>query len=160
MEKRRKLKLTPVYTPESNVTLYLGDRLELINQIRGTKSNAELIVTSPPYNVGKEYEKQTSLEEYIESQKNTIEACLDVLSPTGSICWQVGHYIDGSGYGKEAYPLDLILYPIFKSFGLQLRNRIVWHFGHGLHETFRFTGRHETILWFTRETDNYTFHLD
>jgi adenine-specific DNA-methyltransferase len=72
----------------------------------------------------------------------------------------VGHYIHGSGKEKEAFPLDLVLYPIFKSFSLRLRNRIVWYFGHGLHEQHRFSGRHETILWFTRNTANYTFNLD
>jgi adenine-specific DNA-methyltransferase len=119
-----------------------------------------LIVTSPPYNVGKEYEQRTSLEEYVEEQRKTVESCLKILSPTGSICWQIGHYIEDSGKKKEAFPLDLVLYPIFKELGLKLRNRIVWHFGHGLHERVRFSGRHETILWFTRDTDNYTFNLD
>jgi adenine-specific DNA-methyltransferase len=110
--------------------------------------------------VGKEYEQQTSLEEYVAGQRRAIAACLDVLSPTGSICWQVGHYVEGSGRAKEAFPLDLVLYPLFKELGLKLRNRIVWRFGHGLHETVRFSGRHETILWFTRDAEDYTFHLD
>jgi adenine-specific DNA-methyltransferase len=51
------------------------------------------------------------------------------------------------------------LYPIFKRFDLQLRNRLVWHFEHGLHCSKRFSGRHETILWFTRG-DEYAFNLD
>ncbi len=42
---------------------------------------------------------------------------------------------------------------------LLLRNRVVWTFGHGLHSPTRFSGRHETILWFTKG-DNYTFNLD
>jgi DNA modification methylase len=50
-------------------------------------------------------------------------------------------------------------YPIFKSLGLQLRNRIIWHFGHGLHTSKRFSGRYETVLWFTK-SDQYTFNLD
>jgi adenine-specific DNA-methyltransferase len=75
------------------------------------------------------------------------------------MCWQVGHYIEGSGAAKEAFPLDLVLYPVFKSFGLTLKNRIVWTFGHGLHEQFRFSGRHETILWFVK-SDRYPFNLD
>lgn len=148
------------FNPAADVTLYHGDRLELLREIREAGAKAELIVTSPPYNIGKEYEEQTSLEQYIEGQRATIEACLQVLSPTGSICWQVGHYIKGSAKSKEAFPLDLVLYPVFKRFGLKLRNRIVWHFGHGLHETFRFSGRHETILWFTWDTDQYTYNLD
>lgn len=50
-------------------------------------------------------------------------------------------------------------YQIFKKQRLKLRNRIVWHFGHGLHASKRFSGRYETILWFSK-TDNYIFNLD
>jgi adenine-specific DNA-methyltransferase len=154
------LKIAPKYSKDALVTLYQGDRLLLLEQIDQAGSKAELIVTSPPYNLGKEYEEQTSLEKYIEGQRATIAACLEILSPTGSICWQVGNYIEGSSRQKETYPLDIILYPIFKGFDLKLRNRIVWHFGHGYHERIRFSGRHETILWFTWDTEDYTFNLD
>ena len=53
----------------------------------------------------------------------------------------------------------MILYQTFKANGLKLRNRIVWHFGHGLHCSKRLSGRHETILWFTKG-DDYHFDLD
>src|SRR5574341_764824 len=157
---RGKLVIDDTFHRDAKVTLYHGDRLDLLDQIATSGMQAQLIVTSPPYNIGKEYEEETSLDEYVEGQRQTIEACLKVLSRTGSICWQVGHYIKGGGRKKEAFPLDLVLYPIFKNYGLKLRNRIVWHFGHGLHEQFRFSGRHETILWFTRDVEDYTFNLD
>lgn len=115
----------------------------------------DLVVTSPPYNIGKSYEKRSSLESYLADQERIIAQCVRTLHPRGSICWQVGnHVIDG-----EVVPLDAVLYPIFKSFGLKLRNRIVWHFEHGLHCSRRLSGRHETILWFTK-SDEYTFNLD
>jgi len=160
ISQRGELAIAGAFNRDAKVTLYHGDRLDLLRQIAASGLKAELIVTSPPYNVGKEYEETTSLPEYVEGQRSTIEACLEILSRTGNICWQVGHYIEGNGRRKEAYPLDLVLYPIFKEYGLKLRNRIVWHFGHGLHEQFRFSGRHETILWFTRDVSDYTFHLD
>jgi DNA modification methylase len=50
-------------------------------------------------------------------------------------------------------------YPLFKQMGLKLRNRIVWHFDHGLHASKRFSGRYEVMLWFTK-SDTYTFNLD
>ena len=156
----KELFISTVFDSNAHVSLYLGDRLELLKQVENSGNKAELIVTSPPYNVGKEYEKVLTLNKYVEEQTKTIEGCLKILSPTGSICWQVGHYIHGSGREKEAFPLDLLLYPVFKRYGLKLRNRIVWIFGHGLSEKFRFTGRHETILWFTWDTPNYTFNLD
>jgi adenine-specific DNA-methyltransferase len=78
-----------------------------------------------------------------------------LLSDRGSLCWQVGNHVDNG----EIFPLDIYLYPIFREHGLKLRNRIVWHFEHGLHCTKRFSGRYETILWFTK-SDDYTFNLD
>jgi adenine-specific DNA-methyltransferase len=147
------------YTSDADVVLYHGDRLKLIDQIAATGDRASLIITSPPYNIGKAYESNEDFDTYLAQQRETIAACVDILADNGSICWQVGHYIEGSGPSKEAFPLDLVLYPIFKSFGLTLKNRIVWTFGHGLHEKHRLSGRHETILWFVK-SDNYIFNLD
>ena len=118
-------------------------------------NSMHLIVTSPPYNIGKSYESRRSQDVYLEEQAATIAEAVRLLHPKGSICWQVGNYIAEG----EIFPLDILLYPIFRTHGLQLRNRIVWTFGHGLHCQKRFSGRHETILWFTKE-DDYTFNLD
>lgn len=127
-----------------------------IDFMRALKSESmKLIVTSPPYNIGKKYEKRTTLDLYIEQQATTISEAVRVLHPQGSICWQVGNHVDDG----EVFPLDIILYQLFKNHGLKLRNRIVWSFGHGLHCHKRFSGRYETILWFTRDHD-YTFNLD
>lgn len=119
-------------------------------------SSMKLIVTSPPYNIGKKYEKRSSLDRYLSEQAKTIAECVRLLHDEGSLCWQVGNHIASDG---EVVPLDLVLYPLFKQHGLKLRNRIIWHFEHGLHCTKRFSGRHETILWFTKG-DKYTFNLD
>lgn len=116
----------------------------------------KLIVTSPPYNIGKAYEKRKALDSYLASQAQVISECVRLLHPQGSICWQVGNHITPDG---EVAPLDIVLYDTFKSHGLKLRNRIVWHFEHGLHASKRFSGRYETILWFTKGND-YTFNLD
>ncbi len=115
----------------------------------------KLVVTSPPYNLGKPYEPKISLAAYLESQERVVSECVRLLHPQGSICWQVGNFVDDG----EIVPLDALLYPIFKGFGLKLRNRIVWHFGHGLHSSKRLSGRYETINWWTK-TDDYTWHLD
>ncbi len=137
----------------SNKRILEGDSLELLKLEEDAKYN--LIITSPPYNVGKEYEVKTSIENYLEEQKVVIEQLVRVLADTGSICWQVGNYVEKG----EIFPLDIYYYSIFKEFGLKLRNRIIWHFGHGLHASKRFSGRYETILWFSK-TDDYIFNLD
>jgi adenine-specific DNA-methyltransferase len=116
----------------------------------------KLIVTSPPYNIGKAYEKRSTLETYLTSQAQVISESVRLLHPHGSMCWQIGNHITPDG---EVVPLDIVLYRLFKDHGLILRNRIVWHFEHGLHCTKRFSGRYETILWFTKGAE-YTFNLD
>lgn len=115
----------------------------------------KLIVTSPPYNIGKSYEKRATLDNYVKAQAQVISECTRLLNPTGSLCWQVGNHVQSG----EIFPLDMVLYPVFREHGLKLRNRIVWHFEHGLHCTKRLSGRYETILWFTKG-DDYTFNVD
>ncbi|MBU0512783.1 MAG: site-specific DNA-methyltransferase [Chloroflexi bacterium] len=119
------------------------------------KESVQLVVTSPPYNIGKEYEDISDIDVYKAQQLDVIEQCVRILKPEGSICWQVGNYVDNG----EIIPLDILLYGYFKELGLKLRNRIVWHFGHGLHCANRFSGRYETINWFTK-SDEYIFNLD
>ena len=71
----------------------------------------KLIVTSPPYNLGKEYEAKSSLDDYIESQKRVIDECVRILHSHGSICWQVGNSVENG----EIVPLDSVLYPLFRA---------------------------------------------
>ncbi len=119
------------------------------------KNFFRLIITSPPYNIGKDYEKKQSLDSYMEWQEQIISKLVGLLHSEGSLCWQVGNFVDRG----EIFPLDNFFYPIFKKFGLKLRNRIVWHFNHGLHASKRLSGRYETLLWFTK-SDDYIFNLD
>lgn len=146
-------KVVPLNT-DRDVHIECASNLDFVHALRDESMN--LIVTSPPYNIGKSYEKRTSLEQYVANQAAIIAECVRVLAPGGSICWQVGNHIAKDG---EVVPLDMLLYPLFKNHGLKLRNRIIWHFEHGLHCSKRFSGRHETILWFTKG-DSYKFNLD
>ncbi len=129
------------------------DALEFCRSL--PEKSVKLVITSPPYNVGKSYETKTDIEDYIANLVPMLEEFVRILSDGGSLCWQTGNFVDDG----EIYPLDIYFYPYFKKLGLHLRNRIIWHFGHGLHCTKRFSGRYETILWFTK-TDDYTFNLD
>jgi adenine-specific DNA-methyltransferase len=141
----------PIQGPRADIVL--GDVLEYLRGL--DDESVQLVVSSPPYNVGKEYEERLSQIDYVAWQTLVIKELVRVTKPGGSICWQVGNGIDNG----EVIPLDAIFYPIFKSHGLKLRNRIIWTFGHGLHARRRFSGRHESILWFTKG-DDYLFDLD
>lgn len=135
---------------------YIYEQKDALAFCKSLPSNSvNLIVTSPPYNIGKEYESKVSIEAYISKLLPMLEEFERILADTGSLCWQTGNFVDNS----EVYPLDIYFYPYFKKLGLHLRNRIIWHFGHGLHCSKRFSGRYETILWFTK-SDQYTFNLD
>ena len=117
----------------------------------------QLVLTSPPYNLRKIYErdKAMSLEEYVAWLTPVIEKICTKVSSRGSVCWQVGNFVrDG-----EVFPLDYFFYDIFQKQGFKLRNRIIWKFNFGLHASRRFSGRYETLLWFTKSSD-YTFNLD
>lgn len=141
------------FSPDAELVLFPGDANGFVATI--PDKAISLIITSPPYNLGKNYENRVSVEEYLHSQEQTISQLYRILRDDGSICWQVGNFVEDG----EVYPLDILYYGIFKKLGLRLRNRIVWHFGHGLHASKRFSGRYETILWFTK-SDHYTFNLD
>lgn len=142
-----------LYTPSASIIYANMDTMQFMKDI--PDNTIKLIITSPPYNIGKEYETRVSIDEYLSTQKEIISELIRILSPEGSICWQVGNYVDKG----EVFPLDIYYYKIFKDLGMQLRNRIIWHFEHGLHASKRFSGRYETILWFTK-SDYYTFNLD
>jgi len=117
----------------------------------------DLVITSPPYNLGKKYERKIAFDKYLEEQALIISKLVPLLSDRGSICWQVGNTLDRKT--KEVIPLDIFFYKIFKENNLILRNRIIWQFGHGYHAKSRFSGRYETILWFSK-TNEYIFNLD
>lgn len=149
-----KIVLSETFNEQADCVLHGGDTLDLLRSIPDQR--IQLVVTSPPYNLGKPYESRLDMQTYVEQQRAVIGECVRVLSEQGSLCWQVGNHVKKDG---EIVPLDIILYPLFKDFGLKLRNRIVWHFGHGLHASRRFSGRYEVILWFTK-SDSYVFNLD
>lgn len=134
--------------------IHNGDTLNFLKSI---PSNViDTIVTSPPYNIGKGKEKKNNIYVYLDYQKKVITECVRLLKKTGSIFWQVGVFTSP----EQHIPLDFLIYPIFKDLNLYLKNRIIWPRAHGLQSKNRFTDRHESILWFTKDSKNYHFFLD
>jgi len=120
------LRIASEFALTERAMVYDGDCRELLRAI--PNGAIRLIVTSPPYNIGKEYERQLDLDHYVAEQSDIIKECVRVLSDRGSICWQVGNYVEDGAI----IPLDSLLFPVFQRLGLRMRNRIIWHFEHGL----------------------------
>ncbi|MFQ5423636.1 MAG: DNA-methyltransferase [Phycisphaerae bacterium] len=150
---KRNIDVCPAFARDHECTVFHGDCMELLATI--PSNSAQLVVTSPPYNTGKDYENATNLDRYLRALAPTVDELVRVLGSQGSLCWQVGNYVKDS----EVFPLDISYCPFFRKHGPKLRNRIVWHFAHGLHATKRFSGRYEVLLWFTKG-DSYTCNLD
>ncbi|MES2095357.1 MAG: site-specific DNA-methyltransferase [Pseudomonadota bacterium] len=132
-----------------------GDVIERLRDIN--PASCSLAISSPPYNIGKPYERtdERTYDEYVRWQAHVVEAMLPALTENASVCWQVGTYIaDG-----EVFPLDVPFIEIFRNLGFRLRNRIIWRYNFGYNADKRFSGRYETVLWFSR-TGTYTFNLD
>ena len=154
VSRRVRTKTNSVSGDSVKAVLWKGDTEVLLKSLPKIETY-DLVVTSPPYNIGKEYESKSALGEYLEWQERIIDEIVPRVSQHGSICWQVGNYIEKG----QIHPLDIEFAPIFKKHKLQLRNRIIWHFGHGLHTRRRFSGRYEVIMWYTK-TNDYQFDLD
>jgi adenine-specific DNA-methyltransferase len=118
--------------------------------------SVSLLISSPPYCMGKAYETSINTADFVSMHERLAPLLLRALKDGGSLCWQIGHHVSNG----VVTPLDALVYAIFsKQKDLFLRNRIVWTFAHGAHANRRFSGRHETVLWFTKG-DSYNFNLD
>jgi adenine-specific DNA-methyltransferase len=138
----------------ATAVVWHGDALEVLESLPA--SSVDLIVTSPPYFVGKEYDTSQSAADFTKEIRRVLPSMMRCLKVGGSLCWQVGNHVRAG----NIIPLDaLIVAELIGKNDLLLRNRIVWTFGHGAHASKRFSGRHETILWYTMGSDYY-FDLD
>lgn len=133
--------------------IFMGSCLDVLKEL--PDKCVDLIVSSPPYNLGKEYEAKQALDRYLAEQTIVLTECSRILKQTGSLFWQIGAFSDRG----MLIPLDIRFFPILESCELIPRNRIIWVRQHGLHAQNKFSCRHETILWFTKSQD-YTFNLD
>lgn len=142
------------YSDESKYLLFQGDCNTCLKWI--PDETIDVVITSPPYFMGKEYDRSSRIEDFVEAHKAVLPEILRVTKPGGSVCWQVGYHIRNG----VTVPLDYLVYNVFaEAEDLRLRNRIIWTFGHGKHAQNKFSGRHETVLWFTKG-DDYEFDLD
>lgn len=142
------------FRPGRRIVLRRGDCIDLLRKL--PSDSVDLTVTSPPYCMGKEYERTDRLQHFVEAHLKILPEIIRVTKEGGSICWQVGYH-----YRKGILtPLDFVLNDLMRQWPqMVLRNRIVWTFGHGMHGSKRLSGRHETVMWYTKGED-YKFNLD
>ncbi len=138
----------------SEFVMYNGDCLDLLKEL--PDGTVDLLLTSPPYFMGKNYDRSYKLEEFYDDHRKLSPHVNRIVRDRGNICWQVGYHVQNN----SLFPLDFAVYEVFREYtNLSLRNRIVWHFGHGTHATKRFSGRHETLLWYGKGPNSY-FDID
>jgi DNA modification methylase len=84
-------------------------------------NSVHLMVTSPPYNVGKEYDSDLSLPEYLGFLKRVWSEVLRVLVPGGRAC------INVANLGRKPYiPLHAYILQDMLALGFLMRGEIIW----------------------------------
>ncbi len=142
----------PAYE-DDDVLLFHGDSLRLMKQM--PVESIQLTVTSPPYNIGKEYEKIKSLTEYVEWTGAWVKLVHDLTAPRGAFWLNLGYLpIDGKA---KAMPLPYLLWDKIPFFLIQ---EIVWNYGAGVAGRLFFSPRNEKFLWYVKDSEGYVFNLD
>jgi adenine-specific DNA-methyltransferase len=145
---------TPFYCRDGFV-LYRGDCRDLLRAMKARGVSVALTLTSPPYNIGKDYESDIPLDEYLAWCIDWLQDIWDITSPRGAFWLNVG-YLGVSGKGR-AVPIAYLLWDKSPFF---LQQEIVWHYGAGVAAKRFFSPRNEKWLFYTKDPEWYTFNLD
>jgi len=154
-----------VYYSDDQVTLYLGDAVEVARTL--DDGSADCIVTSPPYfglrdyGVEGQYGLEKSPAEYVETMRGLFTELRRVLADDGTLWLNIG-----DSYASCIAPKNLLGVPWRVAFALQddgwiLRNAIIWHKPNAMPEsvTDRLSGRYEHVFLFSKQR-SYWFDLD
>lgn len=145
---------TPYYKDEK-IILYNMDSLEALKKLNTAEPIIDLTVTSPPYNIGKEYEKILPVDEYVCWSEEWIDLVYKSTKDNGSFWLNVG-YIPIKNKGK-AVPLTYLLWDKTKFFMIQ---ELVWNYGAGVASKKSLSPRNEKLIWYVKNQNEYTFNLD
>lgn len=142
----------PAYERDG-VILFRGDCVALMNKL--DTAFVDLTVTSPPYNIGKEYEQKLTLDEYVAWSEEWTRAVHRVTAPEGQFWLNIG-YLEVKDKGR-AVPLAYLLWDKTPFY---LHQEVVWQYGAGVTSSRAFAPRNEKLLWFVNEPKNVYFDLD
>lgn len=143
---------SPIYENQ-NFILFNLDCINCLSKIND--SIIDLTVTSPPYNIGKEYEEIMPLDNYIKWTERWVDLVYSITKPTGAFIFNLG-YLKVPGKGKNV-PIPYLLWNKTRFYLLQ---EIVWNYGAGVACKKMLSPRNEKLLWYVKDSDNYTFNLD
>jgi adenine-specific DNA-methyltransferase len=133
--------------------IYHGDCLDLLSNV--PEGAIDLTFTSPPYNIGKEYETVRPIEEFIDWCAEWIEKVHKATTANGALLLNVG-YVSLPGRAKNI-PIPYLLWDRIPFF---LQQEIVWNYGAGVSARKFLSPRNEKMLWYVRDESNYVFNLD
>jgi adenine-specific DNA-methyltransferase len=143
---------TPAYET-SNIAIYHGDCLEFMSML--PSQSIDLTITSPPYNIGKEYEKVRQLDQYLDWCETWIKEIYRLTNSFGAFWLNLG-YLEIPGKAK-AIPIPYLLWDRSPFYLIQ---EVVWNYGAGVAYRQMFSPRNEKFLWYAKDSNNYIFHLD
>jgi len=133
--------------------ILVGDCLKRLAEIES--ESVALVLTSPPYNIGKPYETALPLDSYLVWCQRWLAEIRRVLTPTGAAWINLG-FVEVADRGK-AVPLAYLLWPLID---LYLVQEVVWRYENGVACRRRLSPRNEKLLWLVRDPSSYRFNLD
>ncbi len=145
---------SPYYENEKAI-IYNNDCVEALDKLISSNIMIDSTITSPPYNIGKEYEKILSIEKYVEWISGIINQIYQVTQNNGSFLFNVG-YLKINGKGR-AIPIPYLLWDKIPFY---LSQEIVWNYGAGVACKNYLSPRNEKVLWYVKNEKDYTFNLD
>ena len=156
-ETRRSLEsvLGKPYYSRDGFILYSGDSLQFLRLLSQSRFRVHLTVTSPPYNIGKEYETRQNLDDYLSWCEEWISLIRKVTVPTGALWLNLG-YLEVPGKG-QCVPIPYLLWDRTP---FHLVQEVVWWYGAGVATRKRFCPRNEKWLFYVCNPHRYTFNLD
>ncbi|MFN8626394.1 MAG: site-specific DNA-methyltransferase [Candidatus Binatia bacterium] len=143
------------YFSQDGFILFNGSCVELLEKLRDSNANIDLALTSPPYNIGKEYEKPLSLEEYISWCSRWMNQIYNVVSDRGAFWLNLG-YLEVPEKGL-CVPIPYLLWDKSPFYMIQ---EVVWAYGAGVSAKSRLSPRNEKWLFYVKDREHYTFNLD
>jgi adenine-specific DNA-methyltransferase len=141
------------YYADNNCAIFCVNTLEVQDLL--PSEMFDLVITSPPYNIGKEYESIMPVADYVDWTDRWITDTCRLLDKHGALLLNLG-YISVEAKGR-AVPLPYLLWDRVP---LYLNQEIVWNYSAGVACKNYLSPRNEKILWYVKDKDNYVFNLD